>query len=313
VNKHIAIALLLVAWFAVVARAEGLAFQPSEQGYYTFDTGQFRGKVRVDGQSQGICSLVHVPTGMEMVSPPGLLSYYRVFSTGVRYGEAARDWPVVARVMDDGALEMRFPPAATHPMEVFGTFRWRAADTLDLETTVKAADALPRLEVFLSSYFSDGFDASVYVARNLYGAGPATAFVRADWSELLDGAYLMFPRDPESLRVMYDGRWGIPPSPVTWAFVRYFAAPIAVRRNDKAGLTAVLMSAPGDCFAMSTPYNKQPPDGEASHRSLYLSLFGRDLAAGQSAQSHCRLMIGKDLSDKVILERYQQYLAERHR
>ena len=311
-HKHIAIAVLLITWSAVSARAEGLAFQSAGQGYYTFDTGQLRGKVRLDGQSQGISSVVYVPTNTELVTIPGLLSYYRMLSTGVQHGLAVRDWPVVARVVENGALEIRFPPATEHPMEVAGKFRWRSADTLDLETTVKAAGALPRLEVFLSSYLAEGFDARVFVKRNRYGNGQPVEFLPVDGSELIAGNYLMFPRDLESLRVMYDGRWEIPPSPVTWAFVRYMAAPIAVRRNAKSGLTAVLMSPPDDCFAVSTPYNKQPPDGVASHKSLYLSLFGRDLAAGQTAQAHCRLIIAKDLSDEAILERYRQYLAEQH-
>ena len=309
-HKHITIALLLVAWPAATVRAEGLAFQSATQGYYTFDTGQLRGKIRLDGKSQGISSVVYVPTKAELVSIPGLLSYYRMFSSGVRYGQGVRDWPVVARVVEGGALEIRFPPAKEHPMEITGKFHWRSADTLDLETTVKAADALPRMEIFLSSYFAEDFDARIYVKRNLYGKGKPMEFLPADGSELIAGNYLMFPRDSETLRVMYDGRWEIPPSPVTWAFVRYMAAPIAVRRNAKSGLTAVLMSPPDDCFAVSMPYNKQPPDNVASHRSLYLSLFGRDLAAGQTAQARCRLIIAKDLSDEVILERYQQYLVE---
>jgi hypothetical protein len=312
-NTRIAmIAALIVAMVTAVEAGDSkLTFRPAEQGYYSFDTGQFRGKVRVDGQSQGICSLVHGPTGTEMTGPPGLLSYYRIFSTGVRYGEAARDWPVVANVTDGGILEIRFPPAPTHPMEVVGKFQWRSADTLDLETTVKAADALPRMELFLSSYFAQGFDASVCVSRNIYGQGPTEAFMSADWSPLLDGNYLMFPRDAKSLLMMYDGRWSIPPNPVTWAFLRYMAAPVAVRRNAKSGLTAVLMSRPEDCFAVSMSYNKQPPDGVAGHKSLYLSLFGQDLAAGHVARARCRLIVGKDLSEGTILERYRQYVAER--
>jgi hypothetical protein len=246
-----------------------------------------------------------------MTGPPGLLSYYRIFSTGARFGDAARDWPVVARRIDGGGLEIRFPPAPTHPMEVVGKFQWRSPDTLDLETMVKAADALPRMELFLSSYFAEGFEASVCASRNLYGQGPAEAFLPADWSPLLDGNYLMFPRDAKSLPMIYDGRWGIPPNPVTWAFVRYLAEPIAVRRNAQSGLAAVLMARPEDCFAISMSYNKRPPDGVAGHRSLYLSLFGQDLAAGQTARARCRLIVGKDLSDETILERYRQYAAER--
>ena len=302
--------LLAVALFAGGAEKPA-AFQPGEKGYFTFDTGQLRGRMRLDGKSQGLCSVVYTPSGMELAKVPGLLSYYRIFSAGARYGNAARDWPVSGRIVEGGALEIRFPPADDHPLEITGLFRWRSADTLDLETTVKAVADLPRVEVFLSSYFVPGFGALVYVKPNRFSKGKPPSFMPPDWSEMIDGNYLIFPRDREDLLMIYDGRWEFPPSPVTWAFTRYLAAPIAVRRNAEAGLTAVLMSPPDDCFAVGTPYNKKPPDGVAGHDSLYLSLFGRDLPAGQTARAHCRLLIAKDLSDEAILQRYGQYLAER--
>jgi len=109
---------------------------------------------------------------------------------------------------------------------------------------------------------------------------------------------------------VYDRRWEIPPSPVTWAFTRYLAAPIALRRHAESRITVALMAPPQDCFAISTPYNQQPPDNVAGHSSLYLSLFGRDLAAGETARAHCRLVIAKDLDDQQIVERYAKYVAE---
>jgi len=311
-KKHLAMGLFLAACAAAATAAESprLAFQPAERGYYAFDTGMLRGKVRLDGKVQGISSMVYVPTGRELLQSVGVFSYYRMLVTGARYGEAIRDWPVVTRRLDGGGLEIRFPPGKEHPMELTGTFRWRAPDTLDLQTTVKTPIALPRAEVFVSNYFVDGFDAQFYVSPNRYGKDKSPLFLRADWNPLLDGNYLMFPGSRPALEIIHDGRWECPPNPVTWAFVRYLAAPIGVRRNVAAGLTAVFMSPPEDCFALSAPYNKQPPDGVAGHRALYLSLFGRDLAAGQTATARCRLILGKDLSDEAILHRYQQYLKE---
>jgi hypothetical protein len=49
----------------------------------------------------------------------------------------------------------------------------------------------------------------------------------------------------------------------------------------------------------------------AGHSSLYLSLFGRDVPAGQTATAHCRLVVGKDLSDATIVQRYADYLSQR--
>jgi hypothetical protein len=311
--RRILFALGLFTLPATLVQAEDakLQFRPAEKGYYAFDTGLFRGRMRLDGTSQGLLSVQYVPTGMELVKRPGLLSYYRVFSTGTRYGHAARDWPVEGRIVEGGALEIRFPSAADRPLEMIGRFRWRTVDTLDLETTVKAVKDLPGMEVFLSSYFVSGFDPLIYLKPGRYAKGRPASLVRPDWSEMVDGDYMMFPRDRESLGLIYDGRWEIAPNPVTWAFTRYLEAPLALRRHAASGLTVVLMSPPADCFAVGTPYYKRPPDGVAGHDSLYSSLFGRDLKAGQTATAHTRLILAKDLSNDGVLQRYAAYLAER--
>jgi hypothetical protein len=307
----IAVLAAAVAGPAMGAGPPALAFRPAEEkGYLAFDTGLLRGKVRLDGKLQGVCSVIYAPTETEVATSVGLFSYYRVFSAGKRYGAAARDWPLETKLRDDGALQVTFPPGEEHPLEMRGTFRWRAPDTLDLETTVTPQADMPRMEVFLSSYFVKGFEALVYVKPNRYARGKAAEFVRADWNELVDGNYLVFPRDEGVLPMIYDGRWGLPPSPVTWAFTRCLAAPIGVRRHAQAGLTAVLMASPEDCFAVNVSYNKQPPDSVAGHDSVYLSLFGRDVPAGQTATARCRAIVAKDLSDEAILRRYQEYLQE---
>jgi hypothetical protein len=313
---RIALAVLAAAIAATARGAEPeppIFRPPGAEGYAAFDTGLLRGKVRLDGKYQGISSMIYTPTETELARSVGLLSYYRVFSAGKRYGDAARDWPLEAKLLEDGALEVTFPPSEEHPLEITGTFRWRGPGTLDLQTTVAPQVAMPRMEIFLSSYFKESFEGLVYLKPNRFARGKPATFVRADWSELIDGNYLMFPRDRAVLPMIYDGRWDIPPSPVTWAFTRYLAAPIGVRRDVKTGLTAVLMSPPDDCFAVSVPYNKQPPDNVAGHGSVYLSLFGGDVAAGQTVTAHCRLIIGKDLSDEAILRRYEAYLEERLR
>src|SRR5690606_3962469 len=102
-----------------------------------------------------------------------------------------------------------------------------------------------------------------------------------------------FPRDRQSVQTIFDGRWEKPPHPVQWSVTRWLAAPLAVRRHDSSGVAAAIMSLPGECFAVSVPYNKTPPDNVAGHQSVYLSLFGQDLDAGQSATARARLVVGK--------------------
>ena len=122
------LAVLAVAIAATAMGAEPATsgFRPAEEeGYVAFDTGLLRGKVRLDGKRQGISSMIYTPTETELARSVGLLSYYRVFSAGKRYGDAARDWPLEAKLLEDGPLEVTFRPTEEHPLEITGTFRWR--------------------------------------------------------------------------------------------------------------------------------------------------------------------------------------------
>ena len=291
------------------------AFGPAGDGYYEFDTGVVKGTLRLDGKSQGLSSVVDVESGAEIAhggNLPGIFSYYRVFSGGKRYGHAARDWPTVSKLLGDGAVEVRFPPGEDHPLEMTAVYRWKSPDTLDLETIVEPQRAMADFEVFLSSYFAKEMRALVYVKPNFHGGG-RPGLMPADVNPLVDGTYLMFPRDRASVMMIFDGRWQYPPNPVQWSITRLLAAPLALRRNEKTGLTAVMMSPPEDCFGVSTPYNKTPPDGVAGHVSLYLSLFGRDLAAGQRARARCRIVFGRNVSDPQAIALYETYIQEQKR
>ena len=70
------------------------------------------------------------------------------------------------------------------------------------------------------------------------------------------------------------------------------------------GSTALVMAPKEDCFAVATPCS-----GEA-HRSIYLSLLGRDIKAGQTATARSRLVIGQQISDEQALGLYRHYVAK---
>jgi len=307
-------AILLLVAAPVLADPPEVAFElAAEEGFFDFDTGQLRGQLRLDGKLQGISEMVHAASGLEVTygeGHVGLLSPYRVFSTDTRYTHAARDWPSVPKLLPDGAVEVYFPPADDHPLEMTAIYRWVAPDTLDLETIVKPLIDMPRFEVFLSNYFADGFSARVYVQPPRFARGEPPALVAADFHPLMDGNYLMFPRDRAAVQIIFDRRWEQPPSPVQWCVNRYMAAPLAMRRHQGSGVAAVLMAPPDDCFAVATPYNKTPPDRIAGHRSLYFSLFGGDIEKGQTARARTRLVVRQGLTDDQAVKLYQAYLAE---
>ncbi len=118
------------------------------------------------------------------------------------------------------------------------------------------------------------------------------------------GHWQMYPRDRRAEALIADGRWRHPPNPVDWTIMPRFAAPLAIRRDAASGLTAVPMAPPKDCFAVSTPYGEDP------HRSLYLSLFGRDVNSGETAVAAARLVVGKNITDRRAVDLYESYRRE---
>jgi hypothetical protein len=311
---------LVFAVLSVLAVSQLPAAEPppgftpaAEAGWFDFDTGELRGKLRLDGKLQGIPEMVHAASGQEVTyggGHVGLFSPYRVFSTDLRYGQAARDWPSEPKLLSDGAVEARFPPGDDHPLEMTAVYRWAAPDTLDLETIARPLADMPDFEVFLSNYFAEGFTVSVYLQPPRFAKAEPPAFVPAEFSPLIDGNYLMFPRDREAARIVFDRRWELPPNPVQWCVNRYMAAPLAMRRHAESGLTALVMAPPEDCFALATPYEKTPPDNIANHRSLYLSLFGRDVQSGETVRARTRLIVRKGLSDEEAVELYRDYVEK---
>jgi len=52
------------------------------------------------------------------------------------------------------------------------------------------------------------------------------------------------------------------------------------------------------------------PFGAEGHRSLYLSLFGRDLKSGETATARTRLVIRRGLTDDQAVALYKSYRKE---
>ena len=324
---RLVVSFLMFALMASNAWAEppaaSCAFREAGLGLYEFDTGLLRGRLKLDGEYQGLYPLVDAVTGAELVRPPGVFSFYRVLGSNKRFGKNARDWPTTSRLLADGAVEASWAPAQDHPLEITGVHRWSAPDTLDLEITVKPQQDMPRFELFMSSYLGQPFMASIYLKPD-GESGVQPRFVPVD-RESFEAAgreelalqpppgtraakgYVMFPRDADALKMIRDGRWFIGSNPVAWSIERWLAAALFLRRDAAGGLTAVMMAPPGDCFAISSPWN--PPTVDAGgYRSIYLSLYGRDLRAGETARASCRFVLARDLSNDEAVRRYEDYL-----
>ncbi|MFI5378738.1 MAG: hypothetical protein ACHRHE_05550 [Tepidisphaerales bacterium] len=294
-------AIFFLLPFAVSA-AEPPATRPARVAFtaqgdeFPFDTGPFRGVLRAQGKALGLTPVVETGSQTAIAGPYGIFSIYRMFDADHRYGTAAWDWGSQAKLRDDGSVEVRWTNDAEHPFDLLAVYRWSAANTLDLTLTVTPRKDLRNYELFLASYLPPCDVALVYAAPG----GQDNAFVPAGKT---GGDWQMFPRDDKAIAIIKDGRWKRPPNPVDWVIRPKLAAPIAIRRDAKSGLTAIVMSRPEDCFAIATPF------GEEAHRSLYLCLFGRDLTAATPATARARLILGRDIANDQALVQYRDFLA----
>lgn len=225
------------------------------------------------------------------------------------------EWPKEARLQPDGSVRIAWPArdgqAAedNHPADITGVFRWVAPDTLEIEAAITPRRDMPKLELFVGSYFKKDARGFVYVAPPRHGQGkPEMAAV--DVTPMTLGTYCAFPRDLAAAQLVYDGRWEQGMHPVQWSISRYLAGPLAMRRDAPTGLSMMLMSRPEDCFAIGCSYNQDPPDGVAGHYSTYVSLFGRDLKSGETARARVRLVIAKDVSAEQAITAYEQYMKQ---
>ena len=297
--------LLLLALLASPAVAQSPTTSPTPSRFlftadgkqFTFDTSAFRGILHRDGKALGLTSVVDLASNTTISGAYGLLSHYRLLDAGARYGTGCWDWPSSAELLPDGRVKVTWSADDAHPLDMTAIYSWRDKNTLDLATTVTPKKNLQNFEVFLASYFAGFPVCAVY-------ANPDNnpSFVPA---EKAAGDWQAFPRDDNAARIINDGRWQRPPNPVDWKIPNRLAAPLAIRRDAKTGLTAVVMAPPNDCFAVLAPY------GEEGHRSIYFSLFGRDLSARRPATASTRLVIAPNLTDDQAISLYQRWMKER--
>ncbi len=270
----------------------GLRFR-FEAGEYRFDTGMLRGTLRAGGKSYGLSEVFHVPSGKILSRAPGWAGLYRVFAANKRFMPDTWYSPSEAELREDGSVEAHWPASDDRPFATWASYRLPAPAMLDFEIRVRLQSDVAAFESFFASYFAEPFTVSkVCVNRK------KPEFLAAEQS---NGAWQMFPRDRASVRIIQDGRWKHPPNPVDWRIMPEFAMPLAFRRDPASGLTAVVMARSSDCIAVSTPFQTD------AHRSLYLSLFGRDMKAGQTARAAIRIVVGMFSEDAEIFRAYREF------
>jgi hypothetical protein len=222
-------------------------------------------------------------------------------------------------LLDDGAVEVSWAETDERPFAMRAVYRWRDASTVDLETSVTAVSDLRGFESFVACYFHERFTNAMVAAKPVPartaagadatpgagGAVPASTngpvLVRVTRAE---GEWQMFPRDAGVIPLIEDGRWKLEPHPVNWTIRSELMRPLVRRRAPSSGLSALLMAPAEECFAVALPYETE------GHYSVYASLFGRDLRAGETARARVRLAIAVAKPDAAVYALYDEARKE---
>ena len=94
------------------------------------------------------------------------------------------------------------------------------------------------------------------------------------------------------------------------AISRSYARPVIF--STRGAVDAVVLGRPEDVQALGASYaGDEERDGVAAHRSLYVSLFGRDLHPGHGWRTQVRLVVD-DFGgrEEVHMQLYEEFLAE---
>ncbi|MBD3265245.1 hypothetical protein GF373_01125 [bacterium] len=305
--------LCCIACVSIHAQQDAsLAFQSAGDGVFTFNTGAYKGVLHGSKKPQGLRSLVDGQSGMEISKLPGLLCFYRLLSVNQRWERDFRERDTAANLLADGALQVTWSPEEDYPIELIATYKWKAKNILDLGITFTPTRMMRDVEVFLSSYFNKKLKGYVYADKTFMLPGKP-AFLPADVkgpADFLYGTYLAFPRDPRAAQIIYDGRWEKGLHPVHFSVTRFYKYPLFVKKDPASGTSALLMARPEDCFSLEMSYNREPADNIANHSSVYFSLFGEDLRAGETRHTTIRLVLGNKIEEQEALRFYHEYLDD---
>ncbi len=304
--------LLLFSAITACAAEENLRFTYTEKGMFSFDTGVIKGTLRADQESQGMPVFIDVASGIDLAyggTNPGILSFYRIFTTDKRWGDTARNAVKYAEELEDGAAKIHWPMTDQLPFSMTAIYRWKTSNILDLEFSVQTTKDLPDFEVFLSSYVNKNFKGYMYTKDPLHEP-LKDRFLAVDASPLVEGTYLAFPRDAQTAQLYFGERWALGMHPVQFSVAQYMAKPVYIKRDTKNNFALVWMARPESCFGMTSPYNMDPPDGVAGHFSVYQSFFGEDVPRGQTVHARLRLVVTKGITDQDALDLYENFIEE---
>jgi len=276
---------------------------------WSFETEDLVGTLDPTGPRHGVKTLVHKPSGLDVVHPKyDALNLFLLFATNRCMG-AARALERTVEAGDD-RLTVHWPPTPEHNAELTAVYRLVEPNAVDLTVTVRSNWPYPAYELFLSNYFDPVMQPHVYVQASPYSDPPdQPQWIAPQVNDVYLGTGLVFPRDFHAARRSVDGRWTGIWALYQWNPQRCYELPLMMQVHPEQPVAAVLMARPEQCFAAVSGYNSENMDDPFKGQNpLYFSLFGDDLSPGDERTAHVRLVVtGLDDPMQRPLELYADF------
>lgn len=238
----------------------------------------------------------------------GLLNFFRVLIRGGYLTELRAEKPVVEPEKD--GVTLTYPPTIRRQAKIIVRFIFREPNIIDMDLSLETLNNYPGFEILLSAYLAPGFVSGAYVAEDEFGPVVMPEQIRITDQPMIHGVWPFFPRDEAGANLLTDGRHQKGRWYWRMAIGRRYGMPMAF--FSKGEVDVLLMGRPEDVYAVGATYEGDAEtDSIAAHRSLYLSLFGEDLVAGEGRRTQMRMIVGEfGSAPEKHAALYQTFLEE---
>ena len=254
-----------------------------------FNLSQLSGVVNFS-KSHHFSEVRYTPSNM-LISPDGS----EMEHVGLLNLTELREEKPLVKAEKDG-VTLTWLPTIRRQANVTIRFTFREPNIIDMDMSVETLINYPGFEILLSAYLAPGFLSGAYVAKEEFGP-VVPEQIRITDQPMIHGVWPFFPRDEAGANLLTDGRHQKGRWYWRMAVGRRYGMPMAF--FNKGEVDVLVMGRPEDVYAVGVTYEGDPEtDNIAAHRSLYLSMFGEDLVAGEGRRTQMRMIIGKFGSDQ---------------
>lgn len=308
------IALAMLGAVFSIAAEEGSGDWHTSDGVqmFQFETSALQGKFIAGDQRElprgyarhGLRDLLLQPSGRDPHAPSGevggkrrhagMLNLYRVYSATESFG-ALRDEDADIEQSPDGAT-LTWPANDERPVTISATWKISGPAQIDLKIVADPQRDIENFEILLANYVALDLFKGIYLEKEGLPVFSETA--------VQGGNYGFYPLNEEARKPLANsGRVHS-----SWKWPSFIpeddaALPLVVAGNDSYEI--LLMSDPQSTRAICVTPNGEdgaPPETWTNieqHSSMYLSLFSRDVRAGEPLTAHARLVLHEKPSEKA--------------